>query len=313
MGLSHNFLLPCIYLGSYFYQIKLNDEKNKDASCKYFSYKLKEIMMSKNNNCTRVKDCYQKLIDAKRHDKIYVLPICKGIIIEITDEMYKIFNRLDVLYEIFYKRYNNIQKNCFQRDREKYDPYMNYLNSCTYMDDEAFLEMLIILNDRLIVVCPVLKKIEIYKPITKLNISRPEDEIEVEREIQVEETTEIDETLIVEKTSPGEVRSLVEVQRRVNLENFEEVVSRQRGEISEEVTGLSIDMNFIILPFSILIIVFILYKYTGWGSFIQSRLRKLKNIFIKNEKNKCREVIDYFEKSYQGSKNKWRHISYSPE
>ncbi|GAW84565.1 variable surface protein [Plasmodium gonderi] len=306
------YISPCIDLGHYLYHIKHKKDKNNIKSyCIYFSYKLKEAVSYNNNNCKSIDECYQKFIAAKRNEKIDVLNICQGYIINIDDNTYKIFQYLDKLYETVYKRNNGKRWICWSQDIRNYAPYMRHLESCSFKHDIYFQEMLNILNDRYIMLCPQLEKIDLFKNIPSPTISGKEEKIDEQRKIEVEVTTQaeekiplkatngIEETIQVDKKSQGEVGSPIQW------------TSAQHGTNTEGRITSSLSTGFIILPFIILIIVFILYKYTLWGSLVQRRVQKLKRMFIKNKNNVYRDIMDYFEKTYQDSINRRRHISYS--
>ncbi|GAW84457.1 variable surface protein [Plasmodium gonderi] len=290
---SSDFLFPCTNLGRCLYYINL--KRNNDRCCKYFSYKFKELMKNKYNKCVTIKDCYQKLKNAKKNEKMSdILGICEGHIIEIDDDTYEIFNYLEKLYETVYK-VTSKGYSCWRTEENMYKKYMTHLKSCKYKNDADFRDMLTMLNTRYIEICSSLEKIELFPRTPEAIPSQAQEGNPVNTTATVESEIVVKDIKQAEKTSP------------LRGTNSHQAVITKVGIIS------STDTRFVILPFTISIIVFILYKYTRWGSFIQSRMRKIKNMFIKNENNEYRDIMDSFEKKYDVSKNRRHHISYIPE
>ncbi|GAW83919.1 variable surface protein [Plasmodium gonderi] len=72
-------------------------------------------------------------------------------------------------------------------------------------------------------------------------------------------------------------------------------------------TGKDVGIGF--LSFAILVIVFILYKYTSYFSFLQSRIGKLRKVLKKNNKNNL-EFMDIFGAKYKNSIDDSYRIAY---
>ncbi|GAW84473.1 variable surface protein [Plasmodium gonderi] len=297
---SSPFVLPCSDLGRYLYHISLNTDSKK-TSCKYFSYKLEEAIKYNNRNCNGVNNCYKYLINAKNEKLKNVLPMCEGSTIDIDNETYTIFNYLDKLYDAIYTIESTRGRSCWQREKDIYRPYISHLNSCKYSNDGTFRNMLLKLNEKYIKVCPNVNKFELFKFISNNIVS------------QTGVTNNTAVTRQAEISSEAAVTKQAKIERQEDVGIDVQMAGKLLRTSTELGTNSSIRKHFIILPFTILIIVLILYKYTTFGALVQSRVQKLKNVFFKNKNNEYRGIMDSHENIYRDKKNRRSYISYIPE
>ncbi|VUZ99528.1 PIR protein [Plasmodium vivax] len=100
---NREFLQPCQKLIQYLKYIKKESSTgNHIQSCKYFSYILKNELRSFNNTCNGTKECYNK-IHKTYEETSHGIDVCKDHIEEINETIFKKFQNLDSLYDIFYK------------------------------------------------------------------------------------------------------------------------------------------------------------------------------------------------------------------
>ncbi|KMZ92306.1 hypothetical protein PVMG_03661 [Plasmodium vivax Mauritania I] len=101
------FLQPCQKLIQYLKYIKKESSTgNHIQSCKYFSYILKNELRSFNNTCNGTKECYNK-IHKTYEETSHGIDVCKKNIEEINEKTLEKFQKLDYLYDIFYKFLNS--------------------------------------------------------------------------------------------------------------------------------------------------------------------------------------------------------------
>ncbi|GAW84162.1 variable surface protein, partial [Plasmodium gonderi] len=108
---GQGFQEDCIALGLYLNNIKEKNESEEsfylEASCKYFFYKLKELVDKHKGNCNTTQECYELLIknnEAQGVSRIPMPQVCQQYVNnnDVGDYIFKMLKNLDILYD----RYN---------------------------------------------------------------------------------------------------------------------------------------------------------------------------------------------------------------
>ncbi|KMZ76924.1 hypothetical protein PVIIG_06246 [Plasmodium vivax India VII] len=142
---KNEFIMPCqklIHYLKYINKYPAIDDKKK--SCKYFNYKLMDELKKIRNTCEETKDCYIKMINAysKESDGI---DVCKEYIQEIHEKTLVKFQKLDSLYEIFYKFTSTQEEGengkC-DSGRECSEKYSEYITLCNQISHTGFCKAL---------------------------------------------------------------------------------------------------------------------------------------------------------------------------
>ncbi|CAG9485550.1 unnamed protein product [Plasmodium vivax] len=74
-------------------------------SCKYFSYALMNELQKTSHTCKGTKECYSTMISAQSSESDGI-DICEKHIEEINEKIFEKFQKIDALYDIFYKFMN---------------------------------------------------------------------------------------------------------------------------------------------------------------------------------------------------------------
>lgn len=97
------FLAPCQKLIHYLKYIKEYPAiVDKKIGCKYFNYMLMDELQKISHSCGRTKECYNTMI-YEYSNKTHGIDICKGNIEEFNKVIFDKFQKIDSLYDIFYK------------------------------------------------------------------------------------------------------------------------------------------------------------------------------------------------------------------
>ncbi|KMZ89805.1 hypothetical protein PVMG_06193 [Plasmodium vivax Mauritania I] len=100
---DEKFLAPCEKLIHYLKHIKENSAfVDKKKSCKYLNYILMVELKKISHSCEGAKNSYITMIN-EYSKKPQEIDVCKDHIEEINETIFKKFQNLDSLYDIFYK------------------------------------------------------------------------------------------------------------------------------------------------------------------------------------------------------------------
>ncbi|GAW79034.1 variable surface protein [Plasmodium gonderi] len=290
-----------------FYLKHINDKKrdhsdfNAGGSCKYFFYRLRDLMYKYGGSCKTTKSCYEQLrIKNLKTKRIDVPIICEKYVKDIEDISHDTFNKmmdLDKLYghlEVLKSLSNASNNNTCQRAKVS-------IGIC----DEV-LEGL--KNDQNLSIREVLEEFKRDYDTHKKRFSgcynRPKSTATPKRTMEVTETQITVEALRetgAEKQVTAEAPHEIEEETQIGAE-----IQAQIGE--ERETGIGTGM--FVSSFASLIIMFILYKYTNYGSYLIRGIRKLWKLRRK-QNNDHSNIIDSFDKTYRNLNNKRNGIAYS--
>ncbi|KMZ96094.1 hypothetical protein PVNG_06284 [Plasmodium vivax North Korean] len=100
---ENKFIKPCQKLIHYLKYIKNNPSTvDQKKSCKYFNYMLMDELQKIPHICEGTKECYNTMIKVKSSES-HGIDVCKDHIEEINKKKLEKFQKLDSLYDIFYK------------------------------------------------------------------------------------------------------------------------------------------------------------------------------------------------------------------
>ncbi|CAG9485337.1 unnamed protein product [Plasmodium vivax] len=124
------FIIPCRKLIQYLKYIKKESRTGSYIqSCKYFSYMLKNVLKGISHTCEGTKGCYNKMINVYSSESDGI-DICEKHIEEINEKIFEKFQKIDALYDIFYKfmntqeEENNTQCSLGESCSQKYSDYI---------------------------------------------------------------------------------------------------------------------------------------------------------------------------------------------
>ncbi|GAW83965.1 variable surface protein [Plasmodium gonderi] len=276
----------CQYLGVYLYNIdKRNKEKtdsnfNLSDSCKYFYYKLKELVMRYGGNCHTAKECYDRMLikNEKKSYKEHFSNICKDMysnhyhnnkLIQTLKKLEEQYNLYDQLRSATHPSYWDILK---------LKGYIKSLEECDYKNNDSFKDILSNVKNNYEVFENSLKDTQhgrtiyysyLYPEPKITKVSRPTEVTVAARVIGTQKITEVNET-------------------------------------KELWTDAGIGTNVVIFACSMLIILFILYKvknklylYNVIKKYITYYNEAVISYLLHNNKNKAMTL--YFQYTPFGS------------
>ncbi|GAW84507.1 variable surface protein [Plasmodium gonderi] len=289
---THNFVQYCQVLGLYLEHI-FNKKSSLEpkSCCKLFYYKLKkDIMDNFTLNCTEANNCYMKMIEQTGVNiSNEILGVCKDYFVHVDTDALKI---MENLFEI-YKDINLFNTNSSQRTTTKMHPFKSSIEKLEKHPDK-YKSQLKTEFEKIIEICKGYKKNWTYAPISHAASLLSDKWIdETRKKINGEDT--------------GETRS--NERHRETLQTNVLEAEALMGTMTEGETHTGISIGTIFITFSILIIMFILYKYTPYFSFLKPRERKLRRLH-KNKKNNM-DFIHTFGVEYKNSVDNRYKISYS--
>ncbi|GAW84395.1 variable surface protein [Plasmodium gonderi] len=280
---NQDFQTDCIALGLY---LNFIDDKKKssveklylEASCKYFFYKLKHLVHKHKGTCHNTVECYNEFIkknEKKDVHRISVPQICLQYANnnDIDEYTFKILGQLDNLYdliEIFKKREHRTYTNV-----KKFDSNINNLEkySATYNKS---------LNEELEKIFKVFK--DFFNTWSTCWYGKSA-------------LPYFSNKWRDRKTFRGTEK----IRNEITRVNTSTEISASIG--TRTSTGTSTGVIF--FCFAIIPILFILYKYISYGSFLQPSVRKLKRRF--NKKNRYHQnLMD----SFHGKKHNLNYNDY---
>ncbi|GAW84606.1 variable surface protein [Plasmodium gonderi] len=281
---DHSFINNCNILSLYLDHItkRINDD-NKEACCKYFYYKLKKyILNNRDCNCSGSKDCYEKLIEKIGiNSEAQISDICWNHVINIDTDTFSTLEKLDNLYSTF-----------------------NTFNNAALPNKSDIYKFIYALKD-------LEKSIDKYHDSFKLSLQQANaDYISFVKTL--EEKGPQGKILLIYLKQDGYINGILKVVLGTNEKEESTEGNTNIGAIIDAYTdsGAGTGTGIVILTFAILVTVYILYKYTPYFSFLKPRVRKLRKVLKKNNKNYL-DFMGRFDVEYKNSIDDEHKISYS--
>ncbi|GAW84149.1 variable surface protein [Plasmodium gonderi] len=272
---STAFSQVCRVLGLYLNHIQVNVEVSKKKDwCKLFYYKLKKDIIEKYplEKYPGAKEYYQKMTEIyNRKFETRISNICLKYFVNIDKDTYK---TLEYLFEI----YNciNVFKSNIKRTTEnmrKFKGFIEKLEGHPYKYKKQLkgeLEKILNICDAYIREWAADKDFAKHASdlLTRKNwIEKRKSKLEeLDKETLIRHGTDDAKNLEIEQPKVMDTPDLMR-------------------HVTDDVTNNGISIGTVFITFSILIIMFILYKYTTYFSFLQPNVRKLKRKLNKNNKN----------------------------
>ncbi|GAW84144.1 variable surface protein [Plasmodium gonderi] len=291
-----NFVQYCRILGIYLEHIDNNKHKlNPEACCKYFYYRLnKDILDKYKCNCGGTQKCYEKMAEQEKSSKFMtkISNICKDHFVNIDTDALKIMENLGEIYNCI-----NIFKTNRNRTTSNMHLFKRYIeelekNSYKYKSQlKKELEKII-------------KKCEDYirEWEADKNFAKHASDLLTHKNWINERKRKLN----------GEVQKTTNsVVKQIQTSEFNVLVNKTlMSHMKEDVANTGINIGTIFIRFSVLIIIFILYKYTPYLSFLKPRVRKLRRRLNKNNKNNL-DFMYLFDVEYKYSADDRYKIAYS--
>ncbi|GAW84470.1 variable surface protein [Plasmodium gonderi] len=291
----HNFVQYCQVLGLYLEHIYNKGLTLKPNSCcKLFYYKLKKDIIDKFAlKCTYANnDCYNKMIQkAGVNISSKILGICKDHFVDIDNNTSAL---LDYLFEI-YKDINLFSTEPLQRTTNNVSPFTKKIDKLEEYSRKNKIRLNAVLEN-IIQICVKYNNDWKYREPEKHSLYYISDKWINKLRMKINGTY-------------AEITG----NEKGHTENFqtkalEAETLMSTGTYGETSTGISVGMIFI--SFSILIIMFILYKYTTYFSFLKPRVRRLRIRLNKNNRNNMDFIYSFDFKNKNSLDGKYE-ISYS--
>ncbi|GAW84523.1 variable surface protein, partial [Plasmodium gonderi] len=259
---------------------KSNSIPNIQARCVYFYYKLMDLVKKCKGNCNNT-ECYRILKKPRpRSNPIHIPNICQNVVHEIQfieTNFYDALYYMDELYRTIHIL--SADNNSCQRYSEEYNKYVQILKSCDFRNNLSFQKLIENAEKHYNKACHKSVVTEISQKVP----SKP----------LIKDTNQ--------ETSKTPMNDI--------LANAVRETSTRA--MTETLTGT--ETGVIVFSFIMLTIVFVLYKYTPYASFLPLGIKELRATLKKNKKKYHNDLIDSFEKTYKNSIDKKYQIAYSSE
>ncbi|GAW84118.1 variable surface protein [Plasmodium gonderi] len=277
----------CIQLLFYLHDIiKKKQNDNIEAHCNYFYYKLKYIAQKYGGYCGTAKNCYDVMRRKKDPKRVDISDVCLKHIVEIDNDVLKIMGYLEEIYELNDLFIQPIQRNASKV--KKIEDYMDYLEN--YPDkyngslDQELDNVLKIYKSYL----TSWSNCRYGKPVLQYFKKKWKDR----------NTFRITETI-----------ASTEISTREEASSSTEIITSAITAISASAGTSS---GIIFFGFALIAIMFVLYKYTTYGSFLQPRVRMLKRR-IRKENKHHKNLMDSFDRTYNNINYNDYRIAYTSE
>ncbi|GAW84140.1 variable surface protein [Plasmodium gonderi] len=278
---------------------------NKIYFCIYLNYKLHELV--KNYNCIvrNPIDVYRYMTEARRTWFSRTIPkTCVGYLVDLGDETFLNFRKLDQLYDNFYKfKYNKHSCSYAEYCSREYKNLLRTSSNEQNMDFHDLLYEFIYHFEKYMIGVESCKDFSQWgQPQSKTNRSAEgstnTSAMKVTREMGG--IKEIERVIEMDGTGKNILKIISE--RKKTLDKAR--LSPHTG------TETTVSSGMAVLFFSVLIIVFIMYKYTAFGSYFNPRMRKLKRKMKKKDK-KNMNIMGSHEWIYNNENGNKYQIQYS--
>ncbi|GAW84600.1 variable surface protein, partial [Plasmodium gonderi] len=148
----HPFVTDCRLVTYYLKHIQ-NKEKNiiLNACCKYFFYKLKNLLKKFPSTCQDTKSCYEaiKSLSCQKKFNEQISPLfslCDSKVSDSVEKIFHIFERIDYTYDNLSLLISN-KRNPVDSKFKNFKSGMNYLEGFHNMYNDSFKELLINFNN----------------------------------------------------------------------------------------------------------------------------------------------------------------------
>ncbi|GAW84520.1 variable surface protein [Plasmodium gonderi] len=281
---SFYFHKSCIILCMYLKHIQINKSSShvkEKACCKYFYYKLKELIKNYRGTCTTTKECYEKMRIKENQGRMDIPNICVSHLYgidDINDDTYEKFQYLQKLYDIEDK-FNKTWVDCPTANKI-INEYISYSEKNKNVNNnQSFRE-------------------ELNKVNVRYNAYR-------NKKSNCFPSRKPSHSSLESGKDTGAIIGTDTYTKSASFTDIEAYAAIHRG--TSTVTGVSV------LTITILMIIFFLYKYTSYGSFLQSIVRKLRRRMKKKYDNSL-NIKDSFDKTYTNlNKSNYRIAYYSED
>ncbi|GAW84568.1 variable surface protein [Plasmodium gonderi] len=298
-----NFILQnsCRGLGFYLCHIKNKSgprDNYKNAACKYFSYKLQSMLKNyefKDNDAkTGYNNLKQYWVKLNTNDKSF-LDICNNDVHNLESSTFDIFKYFDQLYFLLplIIKHNNCSEYA-----TIFKTYVNYLKVYVFKNNSIRTLLNFLIRDYN---GKIQKSTLCANDLSLDEISVPETSMP---ETSIPETS-IPETSIPETSIPEVSVPKTSSKRNEIIDNM--VI--QAIQIKQSSLSIGKCVGIFVFSSAILIMTFIIYKYTRNASFIRKRVKKLRKMFnIKIENHN--DVMGSSEETYKNRIHKHYKIAY---
>ncbi|GAW84709.1 variable surface protein [Plasmodium gonderi] len=286
------FFQLCQVLCLYLYHIKVKEQTdfdNRKSYCKCFHYKLKKNLLKKfGSNIHTTKEYYYEMINNSVDDSQKIISkICENHDVNIGEDTFKILENLDNIYDLikeFYTPHNRglSRVQSFERSMEYLEKYKDTMNESLYKELE--------------------KVFQIYKGyLTSWRDCRYGNSVLQYFKNKWKNRYTFRDT---ETSANTGINTISEKNTGAGADTRTEASA-----IIETSDSLGSTSGIIFFSFSIITIMFILYKYTNYGSFVKPRVRKLKSRFNK-KKRYHQKLMDSFHETHHNLNYNDYQISY---
>ncbi|GAW84462.1 variable surface protein [Plasmodium gonderi] len=307
-----NFIKTCQVLGLYLYSIekKINQSINEKEACIYFFYKLKNLMNSQNTNCKITSNCYMEMLkkNSRKPNRMDISNICmkfSSVHNDFDNYTYKIIKYMEELYDNFeiLKRYNsnksihearNSASLCNTKYQElfsmlkikKNTSFIDYLNNYKSEYDQIMIEITEYENKSKKIIPPTIESVT---------------------QNQEQEQDQIKKKIPEYKTEYRNIITLDKVKAVIKAP-LKERGKQQTLPITNKSSDISAGMA--VFTCTLLVLIFILYKYTTYGTILYPYVKKIKEM-LKKKKNEYHNLMDSSYMKYNNIINKKNRITYS--
>ncbi|GAW84612.1 variable surface protein [Plasmodium gonderi] len=273
-----HFNLSCMELCIYLNYINQYEE-NRNIYCMYFNYKIHELKENFNLNCDSVDECYNEMIKKVTNGSWKIPDVCKGYINGIDEKTFNVMKNLDELYK-------NLDYIC---NGDQTDDW------CTKCNETYKKLLCISRNEKRINLSPVLQKFTIdFNSCNKCSSFDLNLEVIESNICEITERAANNMLSRVERTESEEIIDPTVL----HLQNKDRAVPKTKeASIAIEVeknidtnrsTVIRLFATTVVITFAVLIMIFILYKY--------SYAKCNNNIYEKHERNS--NILKYIDNCY---------------
>ncbi|GAW82024.1 variable surface protein [Plasmodium gonderi] len=286
-----NFFQRCQLVTYYLYYIKNNKSY---ACCIYFYYKLKDLLNNYGCKCNNLKNCYDEMVSLSKNSRLVnhislLFSQCSDYPFHLDDEIFLlIFKKMDEAYYNLkeFTKYKQPQVSKFL----DFNQGMEYLRSCQDKYNYGFEKVLTYFN----------KSIKDYLEGLDKNNSFVKAFFSYD---------------YISRYITGEL-SVVDIKPQIQAitgqyigrdTNTHTIRDTSTDTNTDNGTQISTVVTFSF--FAILLYMFILYKYTSLGSYLQPKTMWLRKI-MKRKNKKHMNQLDSYENMYNESNDKQYKIAY---
>ncbi|GAW84142.1 variable surface protein [Plasmodium gonderi] len=281
-----NFTPDCRNLSLFLHHIKNISENEKKARCKYFNYKLKDLITKNKCTCNPVSKCYENMI-AEKGAYMTVPNICKTYVddLPILDGYsFTVFQHLDDLYNVIF--HINIDKNKCHFYNNLFYKYITVLRNYTYENKKIHSNLI----DKVILE---------FQKVCSGYVTPPAGFELVKRESENHNTL-----------NHKSVKSESVISTAGNPDRI--FIKHENHDALYDSSGTSTGISTGVVIITFLLMSFLLYKYTPYGSLIQMKVKKLMKC-LNNENEDDVNLIESFERKYKNSIDESYRIAYTTE